>query len=44
VAGVMGMNFKVGLFDESTNFFLVLGMMLGLAAVILLVARLRRWV
>ena len=44
LAGVMGMNFKLPFFDNSANFFLVIGTMLVLAAVILLVARTRRWI
>jgi Mg2+ and Co2+ transporter CorA len=44
VAGVMGMNFKVGLFDDPNNFFLVVAAMAALAAIILLLARARRWV
>jgi magnesium transporter len=43
VAGVMGMNFKVGLFDDPNNFFIVVAAMAGLAAFILLLARFRRW-
>jgi Mg2+ and Co2+ transporter CorA len=44
VAGVMGMNFKVGLFDDPGNFFLVIAAMAALAVAILLMARWRRWV
>lgn len=44
VAGVMGMNFKVGLFDEPQNFFIVIVGMALLAAAILIIARLRRWI
>jgi Mg2+ and Co2+ transporter CorA len=44
VAGVMGMNFKVGLFDDPGNFFVVIAAMVVLAGAILLVARLRRWI
>jgi Mg2+ and Co2+ transporter CorA len=43
VAGVMGMNFKVGLFEEPSNFFVVVGAMALLAVVILVVARVRGW-
>lgn len=43
LAGIMGMNFKLGFFDETSNFWLVLGGMLALAVTILGVARLRRW-
>jgi Mg2+ and Co2+ transporter CorA len=44
VAGVMGMNFKVGLFDDPQNFFVVVAAMAVLAAAILLFARFRRWI
>jgi Mg2+ and Co2+ transporter CorA len=44
VAGVMGMNFKVGLFDDPNNFFLVIAAMAGLAAAIVVFARFRRWI
>ena len=43
LAGVMGMNFKVPFFDESGNFFFVVGAMILFAVVLLGVARLRRW-
>lgn len=43
LAGIMGMNFKLGFFDESTNFWLVLGGMVVLAVSILTVARWRNW-
>jgi magnesium transporter len=43
LAGIMGMNFKLAIFDESANFFVVLGAMVGLAVIILAVARWRRW-
>ena len=44
VAGVMGMNFKVGLFDDPQNFFVVVAAMVALAVAILLSARFRRWI
>jgi len=44
VAGVMGMNFKVGLFDDPQNFFVVVAAMVALAAAILLLARFRHWI
>jgi Mg2+ and Co2+ transporter CorA len=43
LAGVMGMNFKLGFFDTANNFFVVVLAMLALAAAILLAARRRRW-
>jgi magnesium transporter len=44
LAGVMGMNFKLPFFDDTRNFWLVIGAMVALAATILLVARSRRWI
>ena len=43
LAGIMGMNFKVPIFENSDLFFVVIGFMLAMAAVTLLVARWRRW-
>lgn len=43
VAGVMGMNFKVGLFDDPNLFWVVLGAMGLMAVTTLLVARWRGW-
>jgi magnesium transporter len=43
LAGIMGMNFKLGFFDDGTNFWLVVGGMVALAATILGIARLRHW-
>lgn len=44
IAGVMGMNFRLGMFDENTYFWVVLGSMAALAAVTLGVMRARRWI
>lgn len=44
LAGVMGMNFNLGFFDDPSHFWLVVVGMLGLAAIVLDVARLRRWI
>lgn len=44
IAGVMGMNFKAGLFDDPGNFPLVIAVMAALAIGILAVARWRHWV
>ena len=44
VAGIMGMNFQLPMFDEPGNFWLVLLAMAVLAVVILGFARLRRWI
>jgi magnesium transporter len=44
LAGIMGMNFKLPFFETTANFWLVIGAMVALAATILAVARLRRWI
>ena len=44
LAGIMGMNFQVGLFDAVWVFWLVLATMLGIATLVLSVARSRRWI
>jgi Mg2+ and Co2+ transporter CorA len=43
LAGVMGMNFKVSLFDDPNLFWVVIGIMLAMAAATLGIARWRRW-
>ncbi len=44
LAGVMGMNFKIGLFDLTWMFWAVIGAMLGIAVLVLSVARNRHWI
>jgi len=44
LAGIMGMNFQVGLFDAVWVFWLVVAAMLTIAMVVLSVARSRRWI
>jgi len=44
LAGVMGMNFKVGLFDYSWLFWVVIALMLVIAAFVLAAARAREWI
>lgn len=44
VAGILGMNFKLGVFGNETYFWVVLGGIGLVAAVTLLVARARRWI
>ena len=44
LAGVMGMNFKVGLFDRVWMFWAVIAAMLGIAVLVLSIARNRRWI
>jgi len=43
LAGVMGMNFKVGLFEEPNLFWAVIGVMLLMGISTLGIARWRRW-
>ena len=44
LAGIMGMNFDVGLFDVAWVFWIVLAAMLGIALVVISFARGRRWI
>ena len=44
MAGVMGMNFELPLFEDTGNFAYVLAVMIGLAVGVVAVARLRRWI
>lgn len=44
LAGVMGMNFRVGLFDLVWMFWAVITAMFAIAALVLSVARSRRWI
>jgi Mg2+ and Co2+ transporter CorA len=43
LAGVMGMNFELPFFGAPTNFYVVIAVMIGLAALIAVVARWRSW-
>lgn len=43
LAGIMGMNFKVGFFEDATNFWLVIAGMGVLAVSIVAIAHWRRW-
>ena len=43
LAGTMGMNFELAFFDTPANFLVVVGAMLGLAVLVLGIARWRRW-
>ena len=43
LAGIMGMNFKLDFFETTTNFWLVVGGMVALAAAILTIARAKSW-
>jgi magnesium transporter len=44
IAAVMGMNFKVGLFENTAYFWVVLAVILAIAPVTLGFARVRRWI
>ena len=44
LAGIMGMNFKLSFFDDTANFWIVVGSMVAMAVVILGVARWRDWI
>jgi magnesium transporter len=44
IAGVMGMNFKVGLFAASWLFYLVLALILAIAAITAGMAKIRGWI
>ncbi|MEX2420755.1 MAG: CorA family divalent cation transporter, partial [Actinomycetota bacterium] len=44
LAGVMGMNFQIPFFEQSENFFLVIGAMALVAFLLLVLARWRRWI
>ena len=44
IAGVMGMNFKVGLFDEPMLFWAVVAVIAAIAPVTIGLAKLWRWI
>lgn len=44
IAGIMGMNFKVGLFDRSILFWVVVGVIAAIAPVTIALAKRRRWI
>jgi magnesium/cobalt transport protein CorA len=44
IAGVMGMNFKLGFFDQPGLFYVVIGFMVALAVATIVFARARRWI
>jgi magnesium transporter len=44
IAGVMGMNFKVGLFDEAFLFWVVLGLIVAIAPITFALAKQRTWI
>jgi magnesium transporter len=44
IAGVMGMNFKVGLFDETVLFWVVLAAIVAIAPITIVFAKTRDWI
>jgi Mg2+ and Co2+ transporter CorA len=44
VAGVLGMNFKIGLFSHAEYFWVVLGGIFAIAVATIAAARMRRWI
>ena len=44
IAGVMGMNFKIGLFDETVMFWVVLAVIVGIAPLTIAIAKRRGWI
>jgi magnesium transporter len=44
IAGVMGMNFKVGFFDQAVLFWVVLGLIVAIAPVTIGAAKQRKWI
>ena len=44
IAGVMGMNFEVGLFETGAYFWVVVGVIVAVAATTLAIARIRDWI
>ena len=44
IAGLMGMNFKLGLFEVTWPFYVVIALVVGIAVVTLTIAKLRDWI
>ena len=44
IAGVMGMNFKVGLFQQTWMFWVVLAVIVGMAPIAIAIAKFRDWI
>jgi magnesium/cobalt transport protein CorA len=44
LAGVMGMNFRLGFFENTSNFLVVVGSMIAFGLAIVAIARRRRWI
>lgn len=44
LAGIMGMNFKVGFFHQTWLFWVVIGVIVGIAPITVGIAKLKRWI
>ena len=44
LAGLMGMNFEIPFFDEPSNYFLVVGVMVAIGILVVIIARWRSWI
>ena len=44
LAGVMGMNFKVGLFKNTSLFWVVIGVIIAIAPATFAIAKRRNWI
>jgi magnesium transporter len=44
LAGVMGMNFKLGFFNESWMFYVVIALIIAIAPIVIGAAKLRDWI
>jgi Mg2+ and Co2+ transporter CorA len=44
LAGVMGMNFKVGLFQEAWIFWIVIAVIILVASITVAIAKMRDWI
>ena len=44
IAGLMGMNFRVGLFDAAWGFYVVVAVTVAIAVLVVGVAKLREWI
>jgi magnesium/cobalt transport protein CorA len=44
IAGIMGMNFKLGVFQDNTYFWITIGLMVAIILATLALARVRRWI
>jgi Mg2+ and Co2+ transporter CorA len=44
LAAIMGMNFKVGLFEQASMFWIVVGVIVAMAPLTVGIAKQRRWI